>query len=180
MTPSTSRRRSKWWAVAWCSWTTKTPALTPRIANCSWPSTRTRSLGTASPTNAMNACNAWGAPSAWISPVGRTQPTTPNPRASAATAAASIAPAAARSARLRAGGGTDPRVAAGVPAPLTRAGSAPGPEAPEVDPGEVGLPHEPARAAARDPLGILRLVGRGQEDGQVGTRTGQSAADREA
>ncbi len=38
MTPSTSSRRSKWRAVAACSWTTKTPALTPRTANCSWPS----------------------------------------------------------------------------------------------------------------------------------------------
>ena len=39
ITPSTSSRTSKWCAVAACSWTTKTPAGTPRIANCSWPST---------------------------------------------------------------------------------------------------------------------------------------------
>ena len=48
ITPSTSSRRSKWWAVAWCSWTTKTPASTPRIANCSWPSGLTSSTSTAS------------------------------------------------------------------------------------------------------------------------------------
>ena len=46
ITPSTSSRRSKWWLVAWCSWTTKTPALTPRIANCSWPSGLTSSTST--------------------------------------------------------------------------------------------------------------------------------------
>jgi hypothetical protein len=34
-----SRLRSKWCVLAVCSWTTKTSALTPRIANCSCPST---------------------------------------------------------------------------------------------------------------------------------------------
>ena len=51
----------------------------------------------------MSAATASGAPSAWISPVGRTHPMTASSRALAVTAPASIAPpAAARSARLRA------------------------------------------------------------------------------
>ena len=47
----------------------------------------------------MSAPTASGAPSAWISPVGRTQPMTASSRALATTASVSIpSPAAARSA----------------------------------------------------------------------------------
>src|SRR4051812_6353819 len=105
MTPSTSRRRSKWWAVAWCSWTTNTPALTPRIANCSWPSTRARSVRRPSPRNVTSACTAPGGPSTWISPVGRTHPMTPSSRARAATASASSPPASAPRSALPPGAG---------------------------------------------------------------------------
>src|SRR4051794_22895438 len=57
----------------------------------------------ASPSSTMRSATRSGAPSAWISPVGRTQPMTPSSRALAATAPASMAPpAAARTARFRA------------------------------------------------------------------------------
>ena len=88
MTPSTSRRRSKWWAVAWCSWTTNTPAGTPRIANCSCPSTRaarsdTDSTPACEPSHAISSSSADPGPSTWAdsgavvhpaNPAAQTQP----------------------------------------------------------------------------------------------------------
>src|SRR4051794_10000748 len=80
ITPSTSSRKSQWWAVAWCSWTTKTPAGTPRIANCSWPSTFAGSISVPSSSPARS-------PSAWKRTVpsssARTHPIRPSSRARA-------------------------------------------------------------------------------------------------
>jgi len=55
----------------------------------------------------------------------------------------------------------------------------PGPELAEVGLTETRLAHEPARAAAGDPLGVL-LVGRCEEDCQPGTGTRQQAAELKA
>ena len=53
-------------------------------------------------SDAISASTASGRPSAWTSPVGRTQPMTPESRATRTTAAVSTAPStAARTARLR-------------------------------------------------------------------------------
>ena len=55
--PRGARRSDGRWPA--CSWTTNTPALTPRIANCSWPSTRTGSTaGTRTPGTRTSARTA--------------------------------------------------------------------------------------------------------------------------
>src|SRR5689334_20069132 len=84
ITPSTSSRTSKWCAVARCSCTTNTPAGTPRIANCSWPSTRTVRSETdpAERSVEMSSSIAVRSPSAWThsvpSSISRTQPSRPS------------------------------------------------------------------------------------------------------
>jgi hypothetical protein len=55
----------------------------------------------------------------------------------------------------------------------------PRPELAEVDLKQARLTYKPARAAARDPLGVL-LVNRCEKDRQLGTGTRQQAADLKA
>ena len=83
-----------------CSWTTKTPALTPRTANCSWPSTLTaldlhlgdpRRRADPRAGTRRSSSTAGSGPSAWTSTLPssplRTQPITPSsPRPAARVA----------------------------------------------------------------------------------------------
>ena len=61
-------------------------AVTERALEVVSPGRGPRPLWPGAPRNAMSVCTTSGAPSAWISPVGRTQPITASSRALPATA----------------------------------------------------------------------------------------------